>query len=106
MRELGGKPHWAKNFESSAKQIAGMYGEQLSEWRKIRHESDPEGMFVGEWHRRYIIGNEPRLALEESEVSRRQLWSGGVKITGAVYGEETGPLSGNISEESFVHVEG
>ena len=105
MRDLGGKPHWAKNFGSSAKEIAGMYGENLSDWRKVRHEADPEGMFVGEWHRRTIIGDEPRLALEETEVSRTKLWSGGLKITSAVFGEEKGPLSGNISEESFVHVE-
>lgn len=104
MRELGGRPHWAKNFESSSKEIASMYGEKLSEWRKIRHDADPEGMFVGEWHRRFVIGDEPRLALEESEVSRSKLWSGGVKVVSAVFGEETGVLSGNVSEGSFVHV--
>lgn len=105
MRELGGKPHWAKNFESNSQEIEDLYGEQLLDWKKIRNDSDPEGMFVGDWHRRFILGNDPKLALEESEVSRTKLWSGGLKITSAVFGEETGPLSGSISESSFIHVE-
>ena len=105
MRDLGGKPHWAKNFDSSSEEMEELYGEDLREWRKIRNESDPEGMFVGEWHRRFVLGQEPKLRLEESEVSRTKLWSGGLKVTSAVLGEETGPLSGNISESSFIHVE-
>lgn len=105
MRDLGGKPHWAKNFDSCSEEMEELYGEDLQEWRKIRNESDPEGMFVGEWHRRFVLGQEPKLPLEESEVSRTKLWSGGLKVTSAVLGEETGPLSGNISESSFIHVE-
>jgi D-arabinono-1,4-lactone oxidase len=106
MRDLGGKPHWAKNFESDSKEMEEMYGDRLIEWRKIRNESDPEGMFVGEWHRKFVLGeDQPKLALEESEVSRTKLWSGGVRVTGAVFGEDESQLIRNISEASFVHVE-
>jgi D-arabinono-1,4-lactone oxidase len=107
MRDLGGRPHWAKNFETGGKEIEAMYGERLTEWRKLRGEADPEGMFVGEWHRRHIMGEGPRLALEESEVMRRKLWSGGFKVQGVVVGEgetEGGLSSGNSSEESFDHL--
>lgn len=109
MREMGGKPHWAKNFESSGSEIEKMYGEDLQEWRRIRDEADPEGMFVGEWHRRHVLGDGPRLALEESEVGRKKLWKGGVMVTGEVREEEEGSDKGfsdgrNSSEESFDHL--
>jgi D-arabinono-1,4-lactone oxidase len=102
MRELGGKPHWAKNFDATGREIEEMYGEKLLDWRKIRNDADPEGMFVGDWHRRYIMGEGRRLALEEVEVGRKKLWKGGVLITGEV--EDNGGLSGNTSEESFDHL--
>lgn len=107
MKDLGGRPHWAKNFECTGKEIEGMYGEKLEEWRILRNENDPEGMFVGEWHRRCIIGDGPRLALEEVEVGRRKLWKGGMKVTGIVdaHGKDQGSLSsGHGSEESFDHL--
>ncbi len=102
MRELGGKPHWAKNFETIGKEIEQMYGENLLKWREIRNEADPEGMFVGEWHRRHVMGDGRRLALEEVEVERKKLWRGGILVTGVV--EDEGGLSGNTSEESFDHL--
>lgn len=106
MRDLGGRPHWAKNFECTGQDIEDMYGERLREWRKIRGEADPEGMFVGDWHRRHVMGDGPRLALEECEVSRKKLSSGGVAVTGEVFDHEHGEngLSGNSSEESFDHL--
>lgn len=55
MRELGGRPHWAKNFGPLSKsQIRNMYPE-MDNWLRIRQEIDPEGMFVGDWHRRRLI---------------------------------------------------
>ncbi len=84
-----------------------MYGDQLAEWRKIRSDADPDGMFVGEWHRRFVMGDGPKLALEETEIARRNLWSGGVKVVGAVLGgEEKEGLSssGHSSEDSFDHL--
>ncbi len=66
MRDLGGKPHWAKNFV--ARDLEELYGEPLRRWREVRNEADPEGMFVGPWHRRYVMGRgTPRLTLEEEE---------------------------------------
>lgn len=106
MRDLGGRPHWAKNFEATGKEIEAMYGDKLIEWRNIRGEADPEGMFVGEWHRRYIMGEGPKLALEETEIARRKLWGGGVKVVGAVLGAEEKGLSRSThsSEDSFDHL--
>ncbi|APA12047.1 hypothetical protein SS1G_14188 [Sclerotinia sclerotiorum 1980 UF-70] len=99
MRELGGKPHWAKNFETTGSDIEEMYGDNLKEWRNIRNNADPEGMFVGEWHRRFIMGQGPKLALEEVEVGRKKLRKGGVLVEGIVGGfkDEEGSESG----ESF-----
>jgi D-arabinono-1,4-lactone oxidase len=88
MKDLGGKPHWAKNFTSSGKEIEGMYGDDLGKWRAIRSGCDPEGMFVGEWHRRVLLGEGPRLVLEEQETSRETLWEGGVKVHGTVSGTD------------------
>jgi D-arabinono-1,4-lactone oxidase len=99
MRELGGRPHWAKNFDANGKDIEEMYGNKLLEWRKIRNDADPEGMFVGEWHRRYILGEGRKLALEEVEVGRKKIRGGGV----LVMGEDCG-LSGSTSVESFDHL--
>jgi D-arabinono-1,4-lactone oxidase len=83
MRDLGGKPHWAKNFTINGKVIEQMYGDSLTRWRGIRNSCDPEGMFVGEWHRQHVLGDGPRLRLEEQEVSRQKLWSG-VQVYGSV----------------------
>ncbi|KAG9242721.1 D-arabinono-1,4-lactone oxidase-domain-containing protein [Calycina marina] len=98
MKDLGGRPHWAKNFLASGADIETMYGEALEQWRDIRQEHDPEGMFVGQWHRRYIMGDSSRLSLEEVEVNRTQLRKGGVQIQGCVFGEEK---SDESSQSSF-----
>jgi D-arabinono-1,4-lactone oxidase len=98
MRELGGKPHWAKNFETTATQFEDMFGDDLVEWRQIRAEADPEGMFVGDWHRRYLLGDTERFPLEETEVGREQRRSGGTHVLGKIYGSE---IKASSSEESF-----
>ena len=90
MRQLDGRPHWAKNFTTvTAADIRHMYGgggadfdpsgaasitngnkgstgstngennNRLSRWLAVRQEVDPQGMFVGDWLRRFILGNEP-----------------------------------------------
>ncbi|RYP02878.1 hypothetical protein DL764_005534 [Monosporascus ibericus] len=82
MRDLGGRPHWAKNFETDGKVIEGMYGSNLEEWREVRQGVDPEGMFVGAWHRRHVLGDGPILPLEEVEAGRRKAFSGGVWVEG------------------------
>ena len=83
MRELDGKPHWAKNFETTNEELNEMYGDDLKSWLNVRNEADPEGMFVGPWHREHILGEEQlRFALEEAEVDRKPMRKGGVEIFG------------------------
>lgn len=104
MRDLGGRPHWAKNFECSGEYVEEMYGDQLLQWRKIREDVDPEGMFAGDWHRRYLLGDAPRLPLEEVEVERTKLWKGGVLVRGKILGEEKSNVSAASSQDSFDHL--
>ncbi|EXJ94058.1 D-arabinono-1,4-lactone oxidase [Capronia coronata CBS 617.96] len=82
MHELGGRPHWAKNFAyASSEQIGAMYGQDMVEFLKVRDESDPDGMFLGEWHKRTLPLNitskqgqdvkaRPKYRLMEEEVRR------------------------------------
>ncbi|KAI9163207.1 putative D-arabinono-1,4-lactone oxidase [Paramyrothecium foliicola] len=84
MKEMGGRPHWAKNFSASRAEIEGMYGKDLEEYRKVRDESDPQGMFVGAWHRETILADGERLELEEIETSRKRAPGGGVLTAGQV----------------------
>lgn len=86
MRDLGGKPHWAKNFETvKVEDVEEMYGEDLAAWRRVRDDADPEGMFAGSWHRRMVLAGTTPLPLEETEVGRKLrrgrgwFWSGKVE---------------------------
>ncbi|KAJ5765149.1 L-gulonolactone/D-arabinono-1-4-lactone oxidase [Penicillium odoratum] len=55
MRDMGAKPHWAKNFTVlGSTELHRSYGEDMDEWLKVRQEVDPEGMFLGDWHRRHL----------------------------------------------------
>jgi D-arabinono-1,4-lactone oxidase len=66
-----------------------MYGENMTEFKKVRNEADPEGMFLGSWHRKYLLSGEPRFPLEEAEVGREPLPSlGGFRILGAMTVDE------------------
>jgi D-arabinono-1,4-lactone oxidase len=86
MKDLGGRPHWAKNFSVTAAEVEAAYGDDLVQWRKIRDQSDPEGMFVGAWHREFVLGGQKegqeRLPLEEAEVDRHRADNGGVRWAG------------------------
>jgi D-arabinono-1,4-lactone oxidase len=82
MRDLGGKPHWAKNFGVSGAEIEAAYGAEIGRWRAVRDEADPEGMFVGAWHRAAVLGDGPRLKFEEVEVGREPAGDGGMKVLG------------------------
>lgn len=88
MREVGAKPHYAKNWQfTSSSYIEQAFGENLTKWTKVRNEADPEGMFLGEWHRQSLgLGQDKQFALEEKEVERQparpgncQLWLGSLK---------------------------
>lgn len=55
MREMGAKPHWAKNFTVTGNhELHALYGADMDEWLKVRNEVDPDGMFLGEWHHRNL----------------------------------------------------
>ena len=84
MKELGGTPHWAKNFHSSRADIEKLYGKNLLEFRRIRDEVDPEGMFVGPWHRETILEEGKVFALEEKKVEWKKARDGGVMVYGTV----------------------
>ncbi|KAI1621713.1 D-arabinono-1,4-lactone oxidase [Exophiala viscosa] len=126
MREMGARPHWAKNFVSAGDYIAETYGDNMTEFIKIRDESDPDGMFLGEWHQRNLPLHDSTkpgasLGLMEHEVRRSKkklgwgygdglLWEGamGVEESRETEGDEAmtptttpSPPATTTSEESF-----
>ncbi|KAJ5131305.1 L-gulonolactone/D-arabinono-1-4-lactone oxidase [Penicillium bovifimosum] len=55
MRQMGAKPHWAKNFRTlGSSELGRVYGEDMDSWMKVRGEVDADGMFAGEWHLRNL----------------------------------------------------
>ncbi|KAK1768744.1 sugar 1,4-lactone oxidase [Phialemonium atrogriseum] len=99
MRDLGGRPHWAKNFSATAADVEAWYGDDLRTWRRVRDEADPQGMFVGPWHRRLVLGGrgdgdgdgkvaeeQLLLPLEETELSPGRARNGGVLWRGTLGG--------------------
>ncbi|KAI9772376.1 MAG: D-arabinono-1,4-lactone oxidase [Candelina submexicana] len=105
MKEMGGRPHWAKNFTTVSKEeFRKMYGENLDHWLRVRDDVDPEGMFVGDWHRRNLLPDTlPTLALEEKEQKRENASGGGENWFGK---SASKPPSSKGSEESFDLVHG
>ncbi|KAJ6160556.1 Sugar 1-4-lactone oxidase [Penicillium chermesinum] len=78
MRDMGARPHWAKNFKTlDSTELHRLYRENMDEWMKVREEVDPEGMFLGEWHRRNLPflrhgkSSDDQLPLLEGEKERR-----------------------------------
>ncbi|KAI5851162.1 D-arabinono-1,4-lactone oxidase-domain-containing protein [Morchella snyderi] len=55
MKELGGKPHWAKNFTTATKEEFGQMYPKLSDWCKLREELDPQGVFRSGWLERNLL---------------------------------------------------
>ncbi|KZZ96097.1 L-gulonolactone/D-arabinono-1,4-lactone oxidase [Moelleriella libera RCEF 2490] len=84
MKDMGGRPHWAKNFETYRPDIEAMYGKDLDAFRSIRDDVDPEGIFVGPWHRERIMSSSPKRELEEVEISREKARGGGLMTLGMV----------------------
>jgi D-arabinono-1,4-lactone oxidase len=89
MRDMGARPHWAKNFNTlDSTELHRLYKDDMDEWLKVRQEVDPEGMFLGEWHCRNLplvapSDHENQLPLVERENERRK-----VDISGAGDGLE------------------
>ncbi|KAI1437024.1 D-arabinono-1,4-lactone oxidase [Xylaria sp. CBS 124048] len=84
MRDLGGRPHWAKNFETTGEDLEKMYGTSLQEWRRVREAVDPDGMFVGPWHRRNVLGDGRTLLHEEVDAGSTRVSDTSVYFSGAV----------------------
>ncbi|KAK5116415.1 hypothetical protein LTR62_007962 [Meristemomyces frigidus] len=106
MRELDAKPHYAKNFQfTSSGYMKEAFGEDLQKWIKVRNEADPEGMFVGEWHRQtFGLGEDNVFALGEQEVKRSpakpgncMLWSGSLTASDFVTTMEENEVSSRNS---------
>lgn len=82
-----------------------MYPE-MDDWIRVRNEVDPEGMFVGDWHRRLLLPDDdgkPVLANEERKMKIETADAGGVNWTGHIPGKN---LSPQTSEESFEMMHG
>lgn len=65
MKDMGGRPHWAKNFETYSTEIETMYGGDLDKFRHIRDVADPNGHFLGPWHRDRILRQDAWYDFEE-----------------------------------------
>ena len=106
MKEMGGRPHWAKNFAHVTRgDVYEMY-EGMDDWMRVRNEVDPDGMFVGDWHRRLLMRQEEGIAhlpLEERISSTKPAKAGGVLWTGHMAGMAH---SRQTSEESFEMMHG
>ena len=106
MKEMGGRPHWAKNFATvTREEIHNMYPE-MDDWIRVRKEVDPDGMFVGDWHRRLLLredNGEDVLPNEEKKIKIETSKAGGVHWTGNVSGKNVSPQT---SEESFEMMHG
>ena len=102
MKEMGGRPHWAKNFSTVTKEnLSAMYPD-LGEWIRVRNEVDPEGMFIADWHRRLLLTGKT-LPLEERKTSSKPNRGGGVDWFGEVKLRKSNP---DESEQSFDPVQG
>lgn len=114
MKDLGGRPHWAKNWSYvSHSELKGMYGQNMVDFLRVREEVDPDGLFVSAWHRRNLLGKGAPLKFEEREISRRPAikaqtpMKGGMDWFGAQARGSGQGLSGETdfksvgSEESF-----
>lgn len=117
MKELGGRPHWAKNFSKDVTRtdIESMYGDDLTAWRRVRREVDPDGVFVGDWLRRTVLEHGDRAACEEMVQWQRSRRTGGTdwigkqvaeSMAGLGLEEKRPPSAGSGSEESFAHLAG
>ena len=82
-----------------------MYPE-MDDWLRVRNKVDPDGMFVGDWHRRLLIpqdGGLSNLPLEERITSTNAAKDGGVDLTGHIPRKYPSPQT---SEESFEMMHG
>lgn len=101
MKELDGRPHWAKNFSTVTREEMHTMYPEINEWLRIRNEMDPDGMFVGDWHRRLLLPEDEgksTLQLEEKKLKIKPATGGGQDWFGYIPGKSVSPQG---SEESF-----
>ena len=106
MKGIGGRPHWAKNFAHVTREDVYRMYPNIDDWIRVRNEVDPDGMFVGDWHRRFLMPQEPgvsSLLLEERITSAKPAKAGGSDWTSHISGKD---LSRQTSEESFEMMHG
>ncbi|KAH7118426.1 D-arabinono-1,4-lactone oxidase-domain-containing protein, partial [Dactylonectria macrodidyma] len=84
LKNFGGRPHWAKNVRIYRPEIEAFYGKDLESFRAVRNDVDPQGMFVGPWHRDRIMADGVGLGLEEVELRREKSRKQGVTTYGAI----------------------
>ena len=109
MKEMGGKPHWAKNFTTVSKDDFHTMYPDMERWLKARNTVDPDGMFVGDWHQRHILpieGDARGLAFAEQQEEVKAAKDGGLDWRGAQNNKPPSPQASHASEESFDMVQG
>lgn len=67
MKDLGGKPHWAKNFVTPTPSEFWRMYPALEKWVRIREQVDPTGVFVTDWLRRHLLGREAAAAIAQPQ---------------------------------------
>lgn len=73
----------------------------MKDWLRVRKEVDPEGVFVGDWHRRHLLpeaASKGMLPLEERVAKSEHAKAGGLNWFGQLATKSSSPHS---SEESF-----
>jgi D-arabinono-1,4-lactone oxidase len=111
MRDMGGRPHWAKNFaHTTNEEVGDMYGQDMVDFLRVRDESDPEGMFLGEWHGRTLPlqKTDSKFGLMEEEVGRKGLggWRFGDGVLWEGRRRQKTPGNGGDDDEAPPHLKG
>jgi len=48
VKELGGRPHWAKAFDQEGFRLEDLYPRTAAKFREVRAQLDPEGLFLND----------------------------------------------------------
>ena len=109
MKEMGGRPHWAKNFSTVTKEDLHQMYPEMGQWLEIRNTVDPNKMFTGDWHQRLVVpssGSTRPPTLAEKKENVKPAKESGVDWTGVQSEKSTSPQASHASEESFDMVQG
>ena len=109
MKEMGGRPHWAKNFCTVTKEDFHRMYPEMSQWLTVRNAIDPDGMFVGDWHQRHLLpadGDDRGIAFAEQKENVKPAREGGLEWGEARIPKSPSPQTSHASEESFDMVQG